>query len=166
MQKRTPSPGAGLVAGFLAGLAGSAAKAAAEVVYPPRTAGQTPPPIVLVRKIAGHRLDRRSEARVMKCIHYGFGAVVGAAYGCLVEYYPRVTAGKGAIFGTTLNVMTHETALPLLGLSDSPLKQKSRERASEAATHVVFGVALELTRDLLRSNLSRKDRNFIRPETL
>jgi putative membrane protein len=156
MQNRTPSLSAGLAAGFLAGLAGSAAKAAAEAIYPPRTAGQTPPPIVLVRKVAGHRLGRRFEARAMKCIHYGSGAVVGAGYGWLAEYYPRVTAGTGALFGASLNVVTHETTLPLLGLSDSPLKQKPREQVSEAVTHVVFGVAVELTRRLLRSKLFRK----------
>jgi len=156
MQNRTPSTSAGLAAGFLAGLAGSAAKAAAEAVYPPRIEGQKPPPVVLVRKIAGHRLGRRSEARAMKYIHYGFGALVGAAYGWLAEYHPRVTAGSGALFGASLNLMTHETTLPLLGLSDSPLKQKPREQVSEAVTHVVFGVAVELTRRLLRSKVFHK----------
>jgi putative membrane protein len=129
------SAAAGLAAGFIAGLAGSAAKAAAEAVYPPRTQGQTAPPIVLVRKLAGHPLDEKSKTRAMKWIHFGFGGLAGAIYGYLAEFQPIVTAGRGALFGTVLDVITHETMLPLLGLSDAPWNQTRREQTSEAITH-------------------------------
>ncbi len=142
-----------MLAGFVAGLAGSAAKAAAEAVYPPRTSGQTSPPILLVRKIAGRALGKKSEAPAQKYIHYGFGALVGAGYGVLAEFHPGATAGQGALFGAGLNLITHETALPLLGLSAPPLEQKPREQASEAITHLIFGVAVELTRRFLRANV-------------
>lgn len=153
MRDGTPSPRAGLAAGLIAGLAGSAAKAAAEAVYPPRTAGQTSPPIVLVRKLTGGRLLKKNETKLQNVIHFGFGALVGAAYGVLAEFHPGVTAGRGALFGTGLNLITHETTLPLLGLSEPPLKQKPREQVSEAVTHVVFGVTVELTRHFLRAHV-------------
>ncbi len=55
--KRPKTEGAclwkGLLAGAVAGLVAAGVKAAAEVVYLPRTAGQTPPPVALFRKISG-----------------------------------------------------------------------------------------------------------------
>lgn len=150
---RRPSAVRGALAGAIGGLAGSLTKAGAEAIYPPRTQGQTPPPIILVRKIAGHPLDPATEQRAMSVIHYLFGTLTGAAYGVLVETSPQVAAGAGALFGVTLNLATHESVLPLLGLSDPPLRQTSREQLSEAATHIVYGMPTELTRCLVRSSL-------------
>ena len=89
----------------------------------------------------------------MSVIHYLFGTLTGAAYGVLVEASPQVAAGAGALFGVALNLATHESVLPLLGLSDPPLRQTSREQLSEAATHIVYGMTTELTRRLVRSSL-------------
>ncbi len=142
-----------LLAGALGGLVGSGIKAAAEAVYPPRTAGQIPPPIVLVRNIAGRPLAPSREALAMQVIHYGFGALTGAAYAVLAERQPAVTIGWGAGFGLALNLLTHESALPLMGLSDAPVRQTRREQKSEALTHLLYGVATEFTRSRVRARL-------------
>ena len=49
--------------------------------------------------------------------------------------------------------VTHEGALPALGLSATPDKQETRERRSEAATHVVYGIVCETVRKLVRKAL-------------
>jgi putative membrane protein len=78
---------------------------------------------------------------------------VGAAYGALAEYYPAATAREGASFGMTLEALTHETALPALGISAEPEDETMRERASEITSHVVYGVTTEFVRNFVRKVL-------------
>jgi putative membrane protein len=98
-------------------------------------------------------MRRNKEQRVSKAIHFGFGTIAGAAYGALAEYRPQVTKGRGTLFGAGLNVLTHETLLPILGLADWPLQQTPREQSSEAATHLLYGLVTESTRSFVRSRI-------------
>jgi putative membrane protein len=140
----------GAVAGFMGGLAGSAAKMLAEQMFPPRTQGQQPPPAVLAEKVAGHRLSASQKQAATKGMHWSFGPLVGAVYGAAVEYEPELTARHGAAFGLGLNGLTHETVLPMLGLTAPAKKQPKQERFSEIASHVVYGVVTETVRRLIR----------------
>ncbi len=143
----------GIAAGLIAGLVATAAKSLAERVYPPRTHGEPEPPEVLAEKIAGHPLAATEKAVAAETIHWAFGALTGAAYGALAEFYPAATAREGATFGITLAALTHEGALPALGLSAQPEDQTPRERSSEMVTHVVFGVVAETVRRTLRKRM-------------
>lgn len=140
----------GLLAGLIAGLAATAAKSIAEKLYPPRTHGEPEPPEVLAEKLAGHPLDHGTMAVASESIHWGFGALAGAAYGALAEFYPAATAKEGASFGLALMTLTHETALPAMGLSAPSEEQTTREHTSEAATHVLYGVVAEKVRGFVR----------------
>jgi putative membrane protein len=131
----------------------TAAKSFAEKIYPPRTHGEPEPPEVLADKLAGHHLEGTEQAAAVEAIHWGFGALTGAAYGALVEYYPMATAKDGAGFGTALASLTHGTALPAMGLSAEPEEQTVRERTSEMATHVVYGMVTETVRRVVRKML-------------
>jgi putative membrane protein len=133
----------GFLAGAIGGLVGAAAKAAGEAVYPPRTQGQIPPPAVLVKE----------EEVSVRAIHWGFGALVGGVYGALAEYQPAVTGRLGANFGLTLCGITHASALPMMGLTESPENQPAREHASELVTHAIYGVTTEVVRRLARKAL-------------
>jgi putative membrane protein len=143
----------GLLAGLVAGLVATAAKTLAERFYPPRTHGEPEPPDVLAEKIAGHHLDGVTKEVASETIHWGFGALAGAAYGALAEFYPAATDKEGASFGLTLMTLTHEKALPAMGLSAEPEDQTMREKSSEAASHVLFGVVAERTRRIVRQVL-------------
>ena len=143
----------GLVAGLIGGLVATAAKSLAEKVYPPRTEGQPEPPEVLAEKIAGHELSGPAKAAAAETIHWGFGAATGAAYGALAEYFPSATAKDGASFGLALEALTHEGALPAMGLSAAPENQTAREHTSEMATHLIFGVVTEMVRKFVRKLL-------------
>src|ERR1700679_1132821 len=140
----------GFLAGAIGGLAGAAAKAAAEAVYPPRTIGQIPPPAVLVNRMAGRSLSETEEVVSVQAIHWGFGALAGGVYGALAEYQPIVTRRLGASFGLTLCGITHVSALPMMGLTESPENQPAREHASELVTHAIYGVTTELVRRVAR----------------
>jgi putative membrane protein len=141
------------MAGLVAGLVATAAKSIAEKLYPPRTHGEPEPPVVLAEKVAGHSLQPASRTLAAESIHWGFGAAAGAAYGALAEFYPIVTAKDGASFGLVLMSITHETALPGLGLAASPEDQTAREHTSETATHLVYGVVAETVRRVVRNLL-------------
>jgi putative membrane protein len=143
----------GLIAGLIGGLVATAAKTVAEKIYPPRTHGEPKPPAVLAEKLAGHELTAREEIVAVETIHWGFGALTGAAYGALAEFYPAATAKDGAGFGMALASLTHEGALPAMGLSAPPEEQTTRERTSEMASHAVFGVVTETVRRVIRKLL-------------
>lgn len=140
----------GLIAGLIGGLVGTAAKTFAERMFPPRTHGEAEPPELLAERVAGHGLDAGAMAAASEGIHWGFGAAVGAAYGALAEFFPAATAKEGASFGLALGTLTHETALPAMGLSAEPEDQTLRERTSEMTSHVVYGVTTEMVRSIVR----------------
>jgi len=143
----------GLLAGLIAGVVATAAKTLVEKVYPPRVEGEPEPPAVLAEKVAGHALAPVQKQIAAESIHWGFGATIGAAYGALAEYYPSATSRDGVNFGMTLMALTHETALPAMGLSAAPANQTRREKSSEIASHIVFGLVAETTRRFLRKRL-------------
>jgi putative membrane protein len=140
----------GLIAGLIGGLVGTVAKTFAERMFPPRVHGELEPPEVLAERVAGHPLETEQKALAAEGIHWGFGAAVGAAYGVIAEYYPAATAKEGASFGMALEALTHEGALPALGLSPEVQDQTARERASEITSHVVYGIATEMVRSFIR----------------
>jgi putative membrane protein len=143
----------GLLAGAIGGLVATAVKTMAEKIYPPRTHGEPEPPDVAAEKLAGHPLDDTTKTLASESIHWVFGAAAGAFYGVLAEVYPAVTAKSGATFGLTLMSLTHEGALPALGLSEDHEDQTLRERTSEGATHILYGVVTEKVRGLVRNML-------------
>ena len=143
----------GMLAGLIGGLVATAAKTLAEKLYPPRAHGEPEPPSLLAAKIAGHDLSAVESYAAAEAIHWAFGATVGAAYGGLAEYFPAATDKDGASFGLALSTLTHEAALPAIGLSAPPEEQTTREHTSEMATHVIFGVVTETVRRFVRKRL-------------
>jgi putative membrane protein len=144
----------GVVAGLVAGLAATAAKSVAEKFYPPRTHGEPEPPTALAEKIAGHSLSDGTKAIASESIHWAFGAATGAVYGAAAEFFPMVTDKEGTSFGLMLMSLTHETALPAMGLAAPPEEQTTREHTSEAATHILYGVVTERVRRIVRGLLN------------
>ncbi len=151
LRKRSISKG--LLAGLIGGLAGAGAKIIAEKVFPPRTEGQTPPPVVLAENVTRRRLPEQERQLALQGIHWIFGALAGAAYGALVEMEPSLGAWRGAAFGITLNRVTHESILPRLGLTAPPSRQPTQERISEWVTHAVYGVTTDSVRRAVRRAL-------------
>ena len=143
----------GMAAGLIGGLVATAAKSMAEKIYPPRTHGEPEPPLVLADKLAGRHLDWGEHLAAGEAIHWSFGAFAGAVYGGLAEYYPAVAAKEGASFGLALATLSHQAALPAMGLSAPPDQQTPREKTSEMGTHIVFGLVTELVRRVVRKRM-------------
>lgn len=140
----------GMFAGLIGGLVATAAKSLGERIFPPRKHGEPEPPEVLAEKVAGHSLTQSQKSVAAESIHWGFGALAGAAYGGLAEYFPAATQKEGASFGVALASLTHGNALPAFGLSADPEHQTTREHTSEIATHVIYGVVTEVVRSGVR----------------
>lgn len=143
----------GLLAGAIAGLVATAAKTAAEKLYPPRTHGEPEPPEELAGKLGADALGDEGRHVAAEAIHWGFGVTAGAFYGALTEFYPAAASKGGAAFGLTLMTLTHDTALPAMGLAANVDEQTPREHTSEAATHVIYGVVTEKVRHFVREAL-------------
>lgn len=150
---RSKSLAKGILAGLIGGLIATAAKMVAEKAYPPRTHGEAEPPELLAKKVAGHELMLVQKKTAAEAIQWGFGAATGAAYGALAEYVPTVTSKDGASFGIALVTLTHQGALPALGLAARPAEQTTREKTSEMTSHIVYGVVTETVRRLVRRML-------------
>jgi len=131
----------GLLAGLAAGIVASAAKAGVEKIYPPHAKSEP-----------GHELAPIA-ASSSKTSHWVFGAATGAAYGALAEFYPDATSRGGINFGLTLMALTHEAGLPALSLAAEPASQTRREKSSEIASAIVFGLVAETTRRVVRKML-------------
>lgn len=153
MSKKTIRPKSlakGLLAGLIGGIVATAAKSLAERIYAPRAHGEPEPPELLATKVAGNELTVVQKNISAEAIHWGFGAATGAAYGALAEYVPTVTSKDGASFGMALVTLTHQGALPMMGLAGHPGEQTTREKTSEMTSHIVYGVVTETVRRIVR----------------
>jgi len=143
----------GLLAGLAGGVAGTIAMTFAERMFPP-TAEDTgdEPSELLVDKVAGE-LSPEAREFVAQGIEWTLGIAAGGVYGMLAEYYPAATSKEGASFGIALEALTHEKALPALGLLRPKEEQTVRELASEMTAFTVYGVATEMVRRFVRNRL-------------
>jgi putative membrane protein len=144
----------GLLAGLAGGVAGTIAMTFAERMFPSRSEeDEEQPSELFAEKIAGHELSPEMREIAAEGIEWGLGLTAGAVYGVLSEYYPAATSKEGASFGIALEALTHEKALPALGLLHPREDQNLRERASEMTSFVVFGIATEMVRKFVRNRL-------------
>jgi uncharacterized membrane protein YagU involved in acid resistance len=81
--------------------------------------------------MVNHALTEKQEKVSVQAIHWQFGALVAGVYGALAEYQQVVTKRLSANFGLTLRGITHASALPMMGLIESPENQPAREHSIE-----------------------------------
>lgn len=147
----------GVIAGAAGGAVGAAAKLLGEMVLPPRAPGEQVPPAVFVSRVvhalSGSALLPSKELLATQVFHWTFSIGVGAAYGAVVEQFPRARAAKGIAFGLVLCLATHESLLPLTGLSIPLSQMPLKEHVSELLTHALFGFCVEQVRRALRKRV-------------
>lgn len=143
----------GLLAGLAGGVAGTIAMTFVERMFPPRSEdfGDEPSEL-LADKVAGE-LSPEAREFIAEGIEWTLGIAAGGVYGMLAEYYPAATSKEGASFGIALEALTHEKALPALGLLRPREEQTVRELASEVTAFTVYGIATEMIRKFVRNRL-------------
>ena len=102
--------------------------------------------------LVGRRLTQQELRFAAPLIHYGFGTALGAIYGAYAAR--RHGEGSGTGFGTTVWLAADEIAMPLLGLSDSTARRPIEMHLQSLAAHLVYGVATEMTRRVVRARLA------------
>jgi hypothetical protein len=117
----------------------------------------------LLRPVIGRELTKREKKIGGPIVHYAFGASMGAVYGTIAELTPLVRAGAGTGFGSVLFIGADEIAVPLAGLSGPPNKTPLKLHAYAWASHLVYGLATEMTRWGVREML-RNESAWREPE--
>ena len=144
----------GFLAGAAGGVVGSGVKILGELLYPPRPPTWITPPGKMGDKLAkatrGRPLTRRGEHVFGQAVHWTFGPGVAGIYGATVEAWPFAGVGYGLGFAVVLWLLTHESTVPALDLSDPPNKATSQEQLSELFTHCLYGLTTESVRRLIR----------------
>ena len=151
---------AGVIATIAKGHAESLLQPIAEKVWPVTPAGKRVPGAdpadhpdkMPPGQIAARAVDAVCDAEpadddvaaVAATLHWGMGLGSAVAYAVVSARYPRLRVGLGAPAGLVLYATTHGSSLPLAGLQPAPWKMPRAAVAWEAASHVVYGIALEL----------------------
>ncbi|HEY1679736.1 MAG TPA: CbtA family protein [Candidatus Sulfotelmatobacter sp.] len=110
--------------------------------------------VAKVARIAGHNLSDDQKQKGGSLVHYGFGTTMGLLYGMTMEMarprvkLPEAVAGLG--FGTALFIGADEVMVPVLGLSGKPGDQPFGSHLYGLASHLVYGIAAEGVRGLVR----------------
>ena len=141
------------MAGLVGGLVGTAVKTVAEEFFPPRSPSTESPPVVAAEKLVGTSVVTGHEDAVEQGIHWTFGVSTGMTYGALAEASPTLSAGYGVPFGAALFAMTHGSTVPALGLEDPPTERPVYRQTNEFITHLMYGVAVDVTRRFVRKML-------------
>jgi len=167
--KKHKSLARGLIAGLIAGLAATAAKTLAERIFPPQPKPEPESPIPPAECVSAEASSSVAEEKQNEALRWGLGAATGAAYGAVAEFYPEATTKHGASFGLALDALAHQGELPVqrarvvgcwpfLKLACTHAQpaipedqtQIARQRGSQIASFVVYGLTAELVRRLVR----------------
>ncbi len=101
----------------------------------------------------GRHLSFEKRQKSGPIVHYAFGAIMGGVYGALAEVSPSVTGGFGTAFAGSLFAGADLVAVPALKLSGSAAEAPASTLVTPFAAHLVYGVATEGVRRLVRAVL-------------
>jgi hypothetical protein len=99
------------------------------------------------------RLSEGEKEKAGTAVHYAYGAVTGAFYGAAAELAPVVAAGAGVPFGALVWLLGDEGAVPALGLSAGPAAYPASTHVYSVASHLIYGLTLEVVRRAVRRAL-------------
>lgn len=108
---------------------------------------------VVATVTGGRHLSFEEKQKGGPIVHYAFGALMGGLYGALAEYAPATRAGFGTAFASALFTGADLVAVPALNLSGSAGDAPVSTLASPLAGHLVYGVATEGVRRIVRGML-------------
>ena len=152
----------GLLAGAIAGLAGSFVMSQFHSMFPKVESSQKQEEDSTVKtasavseRIFHHQLTPHEKQLAGPAVHYAFGSSVAAAYGAAVEAEPFLRIGKGLPFGVAVWLGAHVITVPALGLSPSVTASPPRQEAIEFGAHLLYGATVEAIRRFIRTRMLR-----------
>lgn len=103
----------------------------------------------------GRRLPSRERPVAGEAVHYGMGSLVGGLYGAAAELDPRVTCGRGTVFGVAAATVVDETLVPAFRFGDPVTRAPLPSHPYSYASHLVYGAFTESARQLFRRFFGR-----------
>jgi uncharacterized membrane protein YagU involved in acid resistance len=101
-----------------------------------------------------HSLTKREKEPAGEAVHYAMGGTSGLIYGAAAELAPVTTIGAGLPFGTAVWVLADEVMVPALKLSKPPTAYPLSTHVYALSSHLVYGLATDLTRRAVRRLLA------------
>jgi len=95
-------------------------------------------------------LTRSEKKWAGPAVHYAFGSLVGAVYGVLAETVPPVAVARGIAYGSAVWLAADVIGVPAFGLGKPATRTSPGEHVKALASHVVYGLATDLTRRTLQ----------------
>jgi hypothetical protein len=172
---RQPNVPAGMVAGFIGGLAATYAMNRFQAFWSHNVAGYHSQSAagsedardwqerhegananeVFAQAVATRTIDRRLTRDELKIaapvVHFAFGGTMGALYGGISEVLPAARAGGGTVYGASVWIGADEIAVPLFGLSKQAGEFPPEAHLQAFASHLVFGFTTEVVRRVIRA---------------
>ncbi len=105
------------------------------------------------RTVFGRDVPDIDKRKAGQAVHYVAGALIGAGYGIAAEFRPGVTAGLGSALGLGTAAVLDDTIVPLVGWGAPVWRGDVASNAYSHFSHLVFGVAVEVTRRAARQML-------------
>jgi putative membrane protein len=103
------------------------------------------------RQVLDRDLTDEEKRTAAPVVHYIFGSTIGALYGVAAEFAPATSSAAGLPFGGALWLGADEVAVPAFGWSKGPSAYPVSTHASALASHLVYGVTLDLVRRAMRT---------------
>lgn len=100
-----------------------------------------------------HELTKSEKETAGTALHYAYGISMGGFYGTAAELAPVVTTGAGVPYGAMIWLTADEGVVPALGLSKSAPEYPLSIHAYALASHLVYGLTVEIVRGAVRRAL-------------
>ena len=100
-----------------------------------------------------HELTKSEKAAAGTALHYAYGISMGGFYGAAAELAPVVTTCAGVPYGAMIWLTADEGVVPALGLSKSASEYPLSIHAYALASHLVYGLTVEIVRGAVRRAL-------------
>ncbi|MFC6081175.1 DUF6789 family protein [Sphaerisporangium aureirubrum] len=144
----------GAVSGALATVAMSAAMVAGDQAGMMK--GGHPPKHIARAVLPGHKRRPKPGEGVLGAVaHMGFGAAAGALFAMIADG-GRARVSRGVAYGLTIWVVSYQGWVPRLGILPPVHRDHPERQTVMAAAHVVYGAALVLALNRLRSRATAK----------
>jgi uncharacterized membrane protein YagU involved in acid resistance len=121
-----------------------------------RTVPQAIESTLVQRSGRGHRAPPVAHHLTDQALHFGYGAMLGLAYGLATGRQRRRWSGilaRGLTFGAATWLLGSGVVIPALGAARPLWRARPSEALTDLAAHAIFGLATALiTDDLGRQN--------------
>ena len=114
---------------------------------------------LLIEKTARKAFDARPTQRQREILgsgfHYAFGATAGALYAALAPRHPKITTGRGTVYGLLVWLVADELLVPAFRIADPPWRTPLRLHLYAIGAHLAYGLGLDTTRRIVHQAQSK-----------